>query len=100
MRELTDSERDYLLAYWFTEPLGNSIAMPERFKEGFIAGLDHQQAQIAALQTQLRAESADNTRLREALENMLYIFDQGYDKADSLGQMRCDEARRALDNPT
>lgn len=57
MRQLTDSERDYLIAYWFTEPLGNTIALPERFKEGFIAGLDHSAAQIAALE-------AENAKLR------------------------------------
>lgn len=50
MRELTDSERDYLIAYWFTEPLNNSIAIPERFKEGFVSGLEFAQSRIDKLE--------------------------------------------------
>lgn len=67
MRELTDIERDYLIAYWFSGPLSNLIAMPERFKEGFIAALDYNAAQIAAL-TAERDALAQQLKIAEEVE--------------------------------
>lgn len=51
MRELTDSERETMVKAWAN--IRSERLDDERewgFTEGFIAGLDHQQAQVAALQ--------------------------------------------------
>lgn len=99
MRELKNSEQAALKQariVWLEQITVVNKGMSESHKAGFIAALDYNAERIAALtaeRTQLRAES---DALRAALENMLYIFDNGYDKADSLGRMRCDEARRVL----
>lgn len=92
MRQLTDGEMKTLEKGWL-EHLGNRkpiLTDFDTFEAGFIAALDHAAAQIAAL-------TAERDGLREALKNMLFLFDQGFDKSDTLGRMRCDEARRALD---
>lgn len=92
MRQLTDREQEALSeARQEYEPcyVGYFIEELAGFDAGFITALDHSSAQIAAL-------TAERDALRTALENMLYIFDNGYDKADSLGRMRCDEARKVL----
>lgn len=96
MRELTDSERAAmqtpLREYWVKKD-GLLPKETRAFEAGSIAGIEYQKLETAA---QIAALQAERDGLREVLENMLYIFDQGYDKADSLGQMRCNEARREL----
>jgi len=45
-KQLTDSERDYLIEYWFTEPLNSRHVMPDDFKQGFVAGLSYNQVKL------------------------------------------------------
>lgn len=51
----------------------------------------------ALLQALLQAQD-ERGRLRDALTDMLYIFDRGLPD-NSLGRMRCDQARDALNPP-
>lgn len=60
------------------------------------------EAQIAALTAErdglraaLQQTQDERGRLRDALTDMLYIFDRGLPE-DSIGRMRCDQARDAL----
>ena len=55
---MTNGERDYLIAYWFTEPLNNRYAMPEEFSQGFVAGLEYQNQQRIAFNEQTSAKLA------------------------------------------
>lgn len=116
MRDLSDSERDYLIAYWFTEPLVQSIAIPERFKEGFIAGLAYSADKVAALQAErdgLAKQVSDLEELRDYLSEKLQEekkFQVNQRKVNALLARRlkkaeatmadCVEARRALEPPT
>jgi len=123
MRQFTDNERDFLLAYWFAEPLNNNSVLPERFEEGFIAGLDYRQADTEALQSLLdktfetlhtiaaiseRREQmnsdliilnsqleTENDALRDELLPMLSTFDRDLTEG-TIGRMVCDAARKAL----
>lgn len=83
MRELTDSERDYLIAYWFTE-LNNIITIPERFKEGFIAGLEYQSTQLAAL-------TAERDGLAQRLEIAEEVESSPGDKLQEEKQLRANQ---------
>lgn len=63
--------------------------------EGYILSLEGLAAELDGLRAALQQTQDERGRLRDALTDMLYIFDRGLPE-DSIGRMRCDQARDAL----
>lgn len=61
----------------------------------YILSLEGLAAELDGLRAALQQTQDERGRLRDALTDMLYIFDRGLPE-DSIGRMRCDQARDAL----